>query len=306
MISQFIQIIITALSLGSLYALAALGIGLIFGVLRLVNFAYGAFITIGAFALIVPSTSAMAELGIGGLPTLLIIPLITAIVVTVAILSEALVFRRLRSASPATLMIASFALGYTLQNLIIMINGSRPKAVGLWSGLMEGVTLAEGISIPRLQFFIIGLTALFLVSLLLFLNRTSLGLQMRAAAEDFQMARMLGVRGNRVIGAAFAISGVIAAASSLILVVQTGVLDYEMGVPLMLFGFISTVIGGMGSLLGTVVGGYLVGVMSVLLQAFLPQELSGFRDAIVFACVILILVVRPQGLLSSPAMKERV
>lgn len=306
MINEILQVIVTALSLGSLYALAALGIGLIFGVLRLVNFAYGAFITIGAFALIVPSTSAMAELGIGALPTVLVVLLVTAVVVAVSLLSELAVFRRLRNAPPATMMVASFALGYMLQNLIIMTNGSRPKAVGLWSELMNGVDLAQGISIPKLQFFIIGLTAAFLVGLVLFLNRTSLGIQMRAAAEDFQMARMLGVRGNRVIGAAFAISGMIAAASSLILVVQTGVLDYEMGIPLMLFGFISTVIGGMGSLLGTVVGGYLVGAVSVLLQAFLPPDLSGFRDAIVFAFVILILIARPQGLLVSSAMKERV
>ena len=215
-------------------------------------------------------------------------------------------FRRLRNASPATLMIASFALGYTLQNVIIIIYGSRPKAAGLWSNLMESVTLTDTIGVPRLQFVVIGLTVVFLAGLVLFLARTSLGFQMRAAAEDFQMARMLGVRGNRVIATAFALSGIIAAISSLILVVQTGVLDYEMGVPLMLFGFISTVIGGMGSLVGTVVGGYLVGAMSVLLQALLPEDVRGFRDAIVFALVIVIMLLRPQGLVSSPAMKERV
>lgn len=304
--SNLLQIIVTALSLGSLYALTALGIGLIFGVLRLVNFAYGAFITAGAFALIVPSQEADAPMAIGALPPVPLVLCVVAVVAVLAVLSEAAVFRRLRNASPATLMIASFALGYTLQNVIIIIYGSRPKAAGLWSTLMESVTLTDTIGVPRLQFVVIGLTVVFLAGLVLFLSRTSLGFQMRAAAEDFQMARMLGVRGNRVIATAFALSGIIAAISSLILVVQTGVLDYEMGVPLMLFGFISTVIGGMGSLVGTVVGGYLVGAMSVLLQAFLPEDARGFRDAIVFALVIVILLLRPQGLVSSPAMKERV
>jgi branched-chain amino acid transport system permease protein len=304
--SNILQIVITALSLGSLYALTALGIGLLFGVLRLVNFAYGAFITAGAFALIVPSQDASATLAIGALPAVLIVVAIVVVVVLISILSEAAVFRNLRKASPATLMIASFALGYMIQNMIIMANGSRPKAVGLWSDLMGNMQITDSVGVPRLQFVIIGLTMTILAGLAAFLSRTSVGLQMRAAAEDFQMAQMLGVRGNRVIGTAFALSGVIAAFSSLILVVQTGVLDYEMGVPLMLFGFISTVIGGMGSLVGTVLGGYLVGILSVLLQTFLPEDARGFRDAIVFTLVIAILLLRPQGLVASPTMKERV
>jgi branched-chain amino acid transport system permease protein len=305
-VSNAVQIGITALGLGSLYALTALGIGLIFGVLRLVNFAYGAFITVGAFALIIPSQSANATLAIGALSPIPLVLCVVAVVMMLAVFSEAIIFRRLRRASPATLMIASFALGYTLQNLIIMLYGSRPKAAGLWSKLMESLQVTSNIEVPQLQLLIIGLTIILLCGLTAFLTRTSIGLQMRAAAEDFQMARMLGVRGNQVIATAFALSGIIAGLSALILVVQTGVLDYAMGVPLMLFGFISTVIGGMGSLLGTVVGGYAVGIISVLLQAFLPEEARGFRDAILFALVILILLARPQGLVASSAMKERV
>ena len=196
--SNALQILITALSLGSLYALTALGIGLIFGVLRLVNFAYGAFITIGAYALVMPSHEAEATMGIGALPTPLLVGGILALVTLLAVASEAAVFRRLRNASPATLMIASFALGYTLQNVVIMFYGSRPKAAGLWSGLMESAQITENVGVPRLQFLVIALAVVFLGGLIAFLNRTSLGLQMRAAAEDFQMARMLGVRGNRV------------------------------------------------------------------------------------------------------------
>ncbi|MEQ8655119.1 MAG: branched-chain amino acid ABC transporter permease [Kiloniellales bacterium] len=301
-----IQVLIDALSLGSFYALAALGIGLLFGVLRLINFAHGDFITIGAYALIIPSAATQATLFIGDFAPIVLIPCIVAIVVIVALISEVTVFRPLRSASPATLMIGSFALGFILQNLIIMIYSGRPKAVGMWSDLSAGVKLMEGVEVPQLQLIIISATLIMLTSLVLFLKRTKYGIHMRAAAEDFRMARMLGVKANRVIMLAVAISGMLAAAVSMLFVVQTGILDFRMGLPLMLFAFIATVIGGMGSLVGAVVGGYTVGAVSILLQTFLPSEFRAFRDVFVFAFVIVILLLRPQGLVMSRSAKERV
>ncbi|GAB5469495.1 MAG: branched-chain amino acid ABC transporter permease [Rhodospirillales bacterium] len=304
--SYAIQVIIDGLSLGSFYALAALGIGLLFGVLKLINFAHGDFITIGAYALIVPSAATQATLLIGDFPALILIPCIVAVVVVVALISEFTVFRPLRNASPATLMIGSFALGFILQNLVIMVYGGRPKAVGIWSGLNEGVQLMEGVQVPQLQLIIIATTILLMAVLVLFLKRTKYGIHMRAAAEDFRMARMLGIKANRVIMLAVAISGMLAAAVSMLFVVQTGILDFRMGINLMLFAFIATVIGGMGSLVGAVVGGFTVGFTSILLQTFLPSELRVFRDVFVFAIVIVILLVRPQGLVMSRASKERV
>ncbi len=304
--SYAIQVIIDALTLGSFYALAALGIGLLFGVLRLINFAHGDFITIGAYALIVPSAATQATLFIGDFPAILLVPCVIAIVVVVALISEVAVFRPLRSASPATLMIGSFALGFILQNLIIMIYSGRPKAVGMWSELSAGVQIMPGVEVPGLQLIIIFTTLALLVALVLFLRHTKYGIHMRAAAEDFRMARMLGVKANRVIMLAVAISGMLAAAVSMLFVVQTGILDFRMGLPLMLFAFISTVIGGMGSLVGAVVGGFAVGAVSILLQTFLPSELRVFRDVFVFAIVILILLLKPQGLVVSRSAKERV
>jgi len=145
-----------------------------------------------------------------------------------------------------------------------------------------------------------------LIGLSLFLGRTPYGVQMRAAAEDFRMARYLGIKANFVIGLAFAISGVLAAMTSLLFVSQTGTLSHMMGVPLMLFAFIATVIGGMGSLAGAVVGGFAVGFVSVMLQAYLPQELRSFRDAFVFAVVIMVLLFRPSGLIPTKALAQRV
>ncbi len=301
-----IQTIISALSLGSFYALGALGIGLLFSVLRLINFAHGDFITVGAFALIVPSAAVSATVAIGGLHPVLLIVCIVAIVVALALISYFIVFQRLQTSSPATMMIVSFALGYTLQNAIVMIYGGRPKAVNLFPELTGQVQLSDGISVQLLQLVIIAVTWILLIALVLFLKRTRVGVQMRAAAEDFRMARMLGVKGKYVIALAFILSGGLAGIMSVLFVTQTGVLTFRMGVPIMLFFFIATVIGGMGSLVGAVVGGYSVGIVSVLLSAILPEELRGFRDACVFILVIVVLLARPQGIVLTKAAKERV
>ncbi len=301
----FLQNLIDALSLGSLYALVALGIGLLFGILRLVNFAHGDFITLGAYALIVPSADVMSQMLIGAWPWALVIPAIAAIVIAVALLTDIAVFRPLRGSNAPTLMIASFAVSYIIQNGVLMAYGSRPKAANLWPGLATQVQLA-GLRVPVLQLVTICATLVLMVGLTLFLRRTPWGVQMRAAAENFRMAQYLGVRGNFVIGLAFAISGVLAAAVSLLFLAQTGSLSNVMGVPLALFAFVAVVVGGMGSLPGAVAGGFLVGFVVTMLQAYLPPELRVFRDAFAFAFVILVLLVRPAGLIPSRTVVERV
>jgi branched-chain amino acid transport system permease protein len=282
----FLQNLIDALSLGSLYALAALGIGLLFGILRLANFAHGDFITVGAYALIVPSLDVTAKMFIGHWPLILMVPTVCIIVVVLALFADALLFRPMRRASAPTLMIASFALGYIIQNVILMFYGARPKAADLWSNLSQQVEIGQ-LRVPQLQLVTIAVTIILM-------------------AEDFRMARYLGVRANFVVGLAFALSGLLAAAVSLLFLSQTGQLSNTMGVPLMLFAFIATVIGGMGSLTGAVVGGFTVGLISTMLQAYLPPELRPFRDAFVFAVVILILLYRPGGLVPTKALVQRV
>ena len=299
------QNVIDALTLGSLYALVALGIGLLFGILRLVNFAHGDFITVGAYALIVPSANVVAQVMVGTWNPLLMIPAIGLIVVIVALMTDALVFRPLRRATSTTLMIGSFAVSYVIQNGLIVIYGARPKAVDLWPTIGQQLELGL-LRIPLLQVITIGVTFALMIALTLFLKRTPYGVQMRAAAEDFRMAQYLGVRTNLVIGLAFAISGALAAAVSLLFLSQTGSLATTMGVPLALFGFVAVVIGGMGSLVGAVVGGFVVGFIVTMLQAYLPPDLRSFRDAFAFAFVILILLFRPAGLIRAKTLKERV
>jgi len=301
----FIQNCVDALSLGSLYALAALGIGLLFGMLRLINFAHGDFITIGAFGLIVPSRNDMAIMAIGSLPVVLLVPAACAIVVAAALLSDRLVFRPLRTASAPTLMVASFSLGYIIQNTILVTYGARPKTIDLWSSLGEQLHFGA-VRVPRLEVVTIAVTLVLLAALTAFLKRTRYGVQIRAAAEDFLMARYLGVRANLAIGVAFALSGILAAVVSLLFVSETGTLTNVMGVPLMLYAFIATVVGGMGSLVGAVVGGYTVGFLAVMLQAYLPDGLRSFRDAFVFATIVFVMLLRPAGIIPTKALVQRV
>lgn len=302
---NFLQVMVDAIALGSLLALVALAIGLVFGVMRLINFAQGDYITIGAYALVVPAASLTPTLLIGALPVPLMVAGVLLVVVLLALATERVAFRPLRDSDPATLLISSFAVSYFLQHMIMLVHTGRPKSIGIGQALTTPIDVF-GLRVPGIQVVTMGVTAVLLIALVLFLKRTPMGIQMRAAAENFQMARLLGVPANRVIAMAFVISGVLGGTVSLLLIVQTGTLDIRMGLMPVIFAFFATVIGGMGSLVGAALGGFLVGVASVLLQSYLPDGLRPFRDAFVFGLVIIILLVRPKGLIVTGAAKERV
>lgn len=302
---EILQFLIDALSLGSLYALAALGIALIFGVMRLVNFAWGDVISFCAFSLIVPTTEAVTRMAVGALPAPMLITTVLVIGAALSIGLELMVFRRLRHASAATTMVAAFAVGTVVLNVLLAMHGSRPKAVDLWSDLNAPLNFL-GARIPALQIVTIAVAALLLAGLVWMLRHTRVGLEMRAAAEDFDMARMLGVRANRVILVAFGMSGGLAAIVGLLMLTKTGVADIRMGGSMMLVAFVATVIGGLGSLGGAVLAGFLMGLVSTALQAWLPMDLRPFRDAFLYLAVIVLLVVRPSGLFVTSAVTQRV
>lgn len=303
--SVSLQILFDALSLGSLFALGALGIALIFGVMRLVNFAHGDYIAFCVFVLIWPTTEAVTILFVGQLPPVLLVLVVLLVGAGISVLSELVVFRRLRNANPATMMIASFALGFVIKHVLLMLYSSRPKSISILPELAQQVEIL-GARIPLLQVVTIAATIAILIGLTAFLKRTRYGLEMRAAAEDFTMARMLGVRANRVILLAFAISGMLAGAIGLVLVVQTGTTDINMGLSVMLVAFIATVVGGLGSLYGAVVAGFLIGAASVGMQVALPLDARPFRDAFVYGLVIVVLLLRPQGLFAPKSSKQRI
>ncbi|WP_310626365.1 branched-chain amino acid ABC transporter permease [Limnohabitans sp.] len=300
-----LQYLFDALSLGSLYALAALGIALIFGVMRLVNFAWGEVIAFCVFSLIVPTTETVTTLALGALPAPVLIVLVLLIGAALSVGMELLVFRHLRRVNAATTMVAAFAVGTMVLHGLMALHGSRPKAIDLWSELNVPMIFL-GARVPALQLLTISVTALLLVGLVWMLRHTRIGLEMRAAAEDFDMARMLGVRANQVILVAFALSGVLAAIVGLLMVTKTGVLDIRMGGSIMLVAFIATVIGGLGSLVGAVLAGFLMGLVSTALQAGLPMDARPFRDALLYLAVIALLVWRPSGLFVTSTSTQRV
>jgi branched-subunit amino acid ABC-type transport system permease component len=288
-----IQDVIDAISLGSLYALFALGVAVIFGIMRLVNFAHGELIMVGGYAVVLIA-----------LPWPLLIPVVVVIVVALALAMERVAFRPVRDASPATLLITSFALSFLIQNLAMLIWGGLPRTTAFGSGLSGSFDVGS-VEIKELDVVIVGVTLALLAAVGLFFRRTTLGVQMRGAAEDFRMARVLGIRANTTIAAAFALSGLLAAAAAILLTAQTGAVSPTIGVNIVLVAFMATIVGGMGSLRGAVLGGFLIGALTVALQASLPLDLRPYRDAFVFAAVLGLLVVRPQGLMPARATLAR-
>ncbi|HZQ64638.1 MAG TPA: branched-chain amino acid ABC transporter permease [Gaiellaceae bacterium] len=291
----FLQHVIDAITYGSQFALYGLGIALIFGIMGLINFAHGELIMVGAYAIVLM-----------GRPSWAVVVLVTiAVAVAFALGMERLAFRPLRGASPPTLLIASFAISYGLQNLAILIEGSAPKGTHVSNWLSESYQVGS-VSVPKLDIVTVAVTIALLAALGLFLQRTRMGVQMRAAAEDFRMARILGVRANTVIATAFGISGLLAGIGAYLLVAQTGEVAPDLGSNPVLYAFVATVLGGMGSLRGAVLGGYVFGAIFVGLQSYLPLELRSYRDAFAFAAVIAMLLVRPQGLIVARSVVTRV
>jgi branched-chain amino acid transport system permease protein len=290
-----IEYVIDGISLGSLFALFSLGIGLLFGIMRLINFAHGELIMIGAFAFSF----------IVGLPWPIRILVVVGLVVLAAVAMERVAFRYARGADPDTLLVTSFAVSFLLQNLAILLFGGLPRSVALYPVLTDSVHVGT-YTIPKIEIVTVGVTAVLLVSVGAFLNRTRIGVQMRAAAENFTMARLLGVRANTVIATAFALSGLLAGAAAIIFVQQTGIVQPTIGVNPVLSAFVATILGGLGSLTGAVVGAYFLGGLTVALQALLPLSVRSYRDAFVFGIVLLVLVLRPQGLLVHRSTYTRV
>ncbi|MBW8638724.1 branched-chain amino acid ABC transporter permease [Hoeflea sp. WL0058] len=290
-----LQTAIDALSVGSIYALSALGIGLLFGIMRLINFAQSEFVTIGIYILML---SAGVWFPLAALAAI-------CVVVVLALVVERMAFRPIRTADPATLLVTSFAVSYLLQYSLVLIFGARPIGLDILPELARPIVMGS-VRVPRIDIATIGATIVLLSAFALFLRKTRIGIEMRAAAVDFRMARLLGIRANRVIAVAFAMSGLLAAVVAILFAARTGVAAPTIGLELALVGFVATVIGGMGSLVGAVFGGLAVGVVTVLLQAFLPPELRAYREAFVYIVVIAVLVLRPQGLFRGAAARERV
>jgi branched-chain amino acid transport system permease protein len=295
-----VQALIDAIGLGAVYALIAVGIGLVFGVLRIINFAYGQLIMIAAYMLVFTQ-------GWGDVVAILIA---VAAAVFASLVMDRAVFRPLRNTSPATVLVATFAVSYLLQNLALLRYTYQNRPVGDSVGVLGGLNQAADIGslhIRWITFVAIGTGSVALGTIALLLNRTSIGLQMRAAAADFHTARMVGVRANTVIMAAVAISGVLAALSAVILTVQSPQVTNTTGLSETIFVLIGVVVGGMTSLVAATLGGFLIGFANSFLgfelatqgstsQTAAPFTSGVYLPSVIFVLVIIVLLLRPDGL----------
>jgi len=282
-----LQSIIDAVALGALYALVAVGIALVFGVLRLVNFAHSELITIGAYMLAITSSW----------PRPVSIVLCLAASVALALLTERIAFRPLRGAAPATMLVTTFAVSFALQAVWLTLWGPEGKSADVL-GSLNRTAISGDVVVRWVTLVELAGGALMLGGLVLLLTRTEIGLQMRAAAVDPRAARLLGVRADRVIAVAFALAGLSAGIVALLLTVQQPLVTPTFGLQITILALVGVVVGGMDRLTSATIGGFFVGLATSILGDLLPSDDRVFLPSFVFLLVIVVLLVRPAGLFS--------
>jgi branched-chain amino acid transport system permease protein len=275
------------LALGGVFALMAVGIGLVFGVLRLVNFAYGQLIMAGGFALAFGSQ--------WNLPNWLSILFCFGVVLALSVVMDRLVFRPLRTHSPAVMLVATFAIAVLLQNVALVWFGPLGKTAGQFAYLNAPVDIA-GVEIKKIAVIAVATAAGCLLILQVLLTRTSVGLHLRAASADFRTARMLGVRANRVIAGAVVVSGLFAAVAAVMLSVQTSQITSTFGLQETIYVLAGVVLGGLSRPIPATLGGFSIGFAIGILGGALPANQAQYLPSFIFAAVIVVLLVRPNGL----------
>jgi branched-chain amino acid transport system permease protein len=281
-----VQFLIDVLSLGGAYALMALGLVLVFGILRLVNFAYGELIMVAGYT--------MFLVGGSGLPWLVMAAVAVVMAMVAAIATDYVAFRPVRAKSVTAV----------LQIAALLFISPRPRNVPL-PGLFSQTVEFAGVITPMRNLITIAASVVLLALFAWLMRTTVLGIAMRAAASHFTMARMLGVPANLIISSAFAISGLLAGVVGLLWIGRIGTVTPGIGLEPLLIAFIATVIGGMRSLAGAVIGGFFLAFIDTGMNYTLQQDLLKFRDAFTFSLVILILLIRPEGLVKGPATGQR-
>lgn len=290
----FLQQTVNALALGGTYALLALGLAVVFSIMGLINFAHGELMTIAGYVLM--------YCGIAGLSFVVAVPLALMASVIAAVLMERIAFRPVRNGSGATMLVTSFAVAMILQVLFQNLISTRSQPVLLPAMLSDSVHIM-GMVIGVNKLAAIIATVVMLVFLDWFMKHQKTGIAMRAAAEDFAVARLMGIRANTVIAGAFALSGLLAGVAAVLWVSQRASVDPLMGFMPVLKAFIAAILGGLGSLRGAVAGGFLLGFIEIYLSAFLPPEMQEFREPIGLGIVVLVLLFRPNGLIPSATLK---
>ena len=288
--AEFSQQFINALSLGSIYALVAIGLAIVFSILRLINFAHGEILMLGAFF-----TWYWNKIGV---PFLLACVLGIGCTILAGVLMERVAYRPMRNAPEVSLLLTSLGVSIAVRNSATMIFGEQVQKFPTPPRMEQQVSFL-GAEVKVTNLVTIGMALSLLVLLTWFVTRTRMGVAMRATAENPTAARLMGININQVIVLAFVIGSALAAVAGILWGARVGRIEPLMGFVPVLKAFVATVIGGFGSIPGAVLGAYILGFAEIFFVAVMPDSVSGYRDAFVFAALILVLLIRPQGLLGS-------
>lgn len=287
------QQVVNGFILGSMYALVAIGFSMIYGIIRLINFAHGDVVMVGAFV-------TLGLIQVVGAPFVVVILAVLGIGALVGILIEKGAFRPMRGAPQVTGFIASLAVSVMMQNLGILILTAQPRNFAFPDYLQIVINLGP-VSFRTIDLVIMLSALMLMCALILLVGKTRLGMAMRATAENLDVARLMGININRTIMATFAIGSGLAAVAGLMWGGKFGQIDPLLGFAPGLKSFVAAIIGGVGSIPGAILGGYVLGLAEVLFVGLLPPIYSAFRDAFVFSSLILILLILPNGLLGKKA-----
>ncbi|NLY73558.1 MAG: branched-chain amino acid ABC transporter permease [Tissierellia bacterium] len=294
-LAEFMQHLVNGTSLGSLYALIAIGYTMVYGILRLINFAHGDIFMMGTY---------LAYYGILFTPipwylVFILAPLLTGLL---GLVLEKLAYKPMRGSPRITILISAIGASFLLQNFGILVFGGRPKAFPI-PGILDTTLTVSGVSVDLISIIIPIITIALLVILNFFIKKTKTGMAMRALAKDFETASLMGININGIISIVFFIGSFLAAVGGIMWGIKYPQLMPTMGVVPGLKCFIAAVIGGIGNITGAVLGGFILGLGEILLIAFLPN-LTGYRDAFAFVLLIVILLVRPTGLLGEKTSEK--
>lgn len=286
--STFVQTMVDGLGRGSTYALLALGISLIFGVMHLVNFAHAELITVGAYMAYFLSTK--------DINWWVLVPAIVVSAVVASVATERIAFRWVRGSSEFTMLLTSFALE-RLSHALWQVFVSPTNKSFAGPGWVFDTFEVGGIRFEVMDAVTIAVTAAVLGLTAFVFSRTLFGIAVRAASEDFDAARLMGARANRVIAGAFAFAGFLAGVSAVLILMRSPSAEPALGADWLIKAIVAAIIGGLGSFTGAVAGGLALGVAEVTLRGYLPEGVwERLTDAFVFALIAALFIVRPQGL----------
>ena len=293
--SSFISYLISGISLGSVYAIIALGYTMGYGIAKMLNFAHGDVIMVGAYTIII----CILEQGFGWPLALLICVVVCALL---GFTMEKLAYKPLRQSSPLAVLITAIGVSYLLQNIALLIFGSRRKFVPEFLNL-GGVTIG-GITIQGLSFVIWGTTIVIMIALSLFIKKTRTGTAMLAVSEDKGAAQLMGINVNRTISITFVIGSALAGVASMLYTAKYMNVDPYTGSLFGIKAFAAAVFGGIGSVPGAMIGGLVIGLIEAFTSGFLPAGLNQASDGFAFLILIIVLVLKPSGLMGKKIVEK--